>query len=69
MSTLLLPLKFASWAGIGVALAVGWKLGSFLYDAATSQETRDCLFAACVSGAQEGDQPLWRRKYSRVSEE
>lgn len=70
MSTLLAtPLKLIGWATVGVGLAVGWKLGGLLYDMATDPETRDRLFEACGCTAEEHGQPLWKRKYTKISEE
>jgi hypothetical protein len=68
MSLLTLPLKFVGLATVGAALAVGWKLGSYLCDVATNEETRDRLFATCGCTGREEGQPLWKRRYTKVSE-
>ena len=65
---LLFPVKFLGFAALGFGLAVGWKLGSCLVNVALDKETRERFFE--WTGVQEGSagEPLWKRKFSRVSE-
>ncbi len=45
--------SFFGLAAAGVALAVGWKLGSYLVDVCLDEETRDPLFrrnGKCLRG-------------------
>jgi hypothetical protein len=60
--------KVLGLAALGMAAAVGWKLGSYLVDVAFDEETRDSFFekfdALC---GKEEDQPLWKRQFPRIS--
>jgi hypothetical protein len=40
---LLLPIKFLGWTAVGLALGVGWKLGSHLVDVAMGKESLLCF--------------------------
>lgn len=71
MSILLFPLKVVGLIGAGAALGVGWKLGSYLVDAAMADENvkrffRDLGCACSESDAQEQGEPLWKRKFEKV---
>ena len=62
--------KVLGFAALGLAVAVGWKLGSYLVDVAFDEETRDRFFEKVdqVCG-QEQEPPLWKRKFSRITED
>jgi hypothetical protein len=67
---LLGSVKLFGVAAAGVALAVGWKLGSYLVDVALDEETRDRFFERVGEACGEHqEQPLWKRRFSRVSED
>lgn len=64
----LFPLRMLGWAAAGLALGVGWKLGSHLVDVAMGE--KDLLWpwkSDEQAPDQEGDQPLWKRKFDKVS--
>jgi hypothetical protein len=63
-----LPLKFLGWTAAGLGLAVGWKLGSYLYDVAMDKKVRERFFEGCsLTGETAEAQALWKRTFSRVS--
>ena len=68
MSVLLLPMKMVGFVAAGLALGVGWKLGSYLVNNVMADENvkefaRD-LKGACGSwAAPEQGEPLWKRKF------
>lgn len=71
MNPLLFPIKMFGWAAAGVALGVGWKLGSYLLNAAMADENvkrfmRD--FTCQAEGRGEGGEPLWARKFEKFSD-
>jgi hypothetical protein len=71
MNRLLLgSVKFLGLAAAGVALAVGWKLGSYLVDVCLDEDTRDRFFEGVgnICG-EEKEPPLWKRQFSRISDE
>jgi hypothetical protein len=68
-NALLFPFKLLGWTAAGAALAVGWKLGSYLVDVASDEATRERFFATCGLCEEAGEQPLWRRTFARFSEE
>ena len=63
-----LPIRIIGWTAAGVSLAVGWKIGSYIMNAAASssevQRFFDTMKACCQSG-----EPLWKRQFSKISEE
>ena len=63
--------KVLGLAALGLAAAVGWKLGSYLVDVAFDEETRDRFFREFrgASAGKEEDEPLWKRQFSRISDE
>jgi hypothetical protein len=65
---LLVPLKFLGFAAAGAGLAVGWKLGSYVVDAATDPEMREKLFGTFRCSKEQAE-PLWKRTFSKVSED
>jgi hypothetical protein len=67
-SALLFPFKLLGLAAAGAAIAVGWKLGTYLVDAASDEATRERFFETCGFHEETGEQPLWRRTFSRFSE-
>ncbi len=63
MSMLLLPIKVLGWATVGLALGAGWKIGSYLVNAAMADENvqRFMRDFTCQTGrAEEAGEPLWR---------
>jgi hypothetical protein len=72
MSMLLLPIKVLGWATVGVALGAGWKLGSYLVNAAMADENikRFMRDFTCQAGSgAEGGEPLWARKFPKFSDD
>ena len=71
MNRLLLgSIKFLGLAAVGVALAAGWKLGSYLVDVCLDEETRDRFFEGVGSMCgEEKEPPLWKRHFSRISDD
>jgi hypothetical protein len=72
MNPLLFPIKMFGWVAAGVALGVGWKLGSYLLNAAMADENvkrfmRD--FTCQAEGGGEGGEPLWARKFEKFSDD
>lgn len=68
----LYPLRIAGWAAFGLALGAGWKLGSHLVDVAMGE--RDLKWPelprlADLVKTGEGNQPLWKRRFTKVTEE
>lgn len=65
---LLFSTKVLGLAALGLAVAVGWKLGSYLVDVAFDGETRDRFFervdAFC---GEEKETPLWKRQFPPIS--
>lgn len=67
----LIPLRLLGFAASGFALGVGWKLGSHLVDVAMGE--KDLTWPKvpdAVTGVFEsckGQDPLWKRKFSKVS--
>jgi hypothetical protein len=69
MSLILLPVKFLGIAAAGLAFGAGWKLGSYLFDEAIAnreilQEKASKLFEKLRA-----KEPIWKRQFSKVSEE
>ncbi len=68
MSVILLPIKMVGFVAAGLALGVGWKLGSYLVNAVMADEnvkkfTQDFKGACGSWAAQEQGEPLWKRKF------
>lgn len=67
-SLITLPIKMIGWTAAGVALAVGWKIGSYIINAAAgsgeAQRFFDSMRACCKP-----QEPLWKRQFSKISEE
>ncbi len=71
MSILLLPIKMVGFVAAGVALGVGWKLGSYLVNTVMADQNvkkfAQDLKGACSSwAAPEEGEPLWKRKFDKV---
>ncbi|MFH1116816.1 MAG: hypothetical protein V1792_23110 [Pseudomonadota bacterium] len=64
---LLLPLRILGWAAAGVALGVGWKVGSHLVETAMSDPRVKEFIGSLKSECKAEEAPLWKRKYSRLS--
>jgi len=64
---LFLPLKMLGWVSAGFALGVGWKLGSYLVKSVMQYD----LWQKCSENkdvpTNGGSEPLWKRKFSKVS--
>jgi len=65
----LFPIKMLGLAAAGLALAVGWKLGSHLVDAVFDKEARERLFEWMEPERQSSEAPLWKRQFSKVSDD
>ncbi len=64
----LLPIRILGWAAAGMALGVGWKVGTYLVDTAMG-DTRVKDFLESLKCRCEGEEPpLWKRRFSRFSE-
>jgi hypothetical protein len=64
----LFGLKLLAWAAAGMALGAGWKLGCYLVDMAMGGPESGHWFE-CPEGEKESEEePLWKRKFSKVSE-
>ena len=61
----LFPLKMLGWASAGFALAVGWKLGACLVDMVMQC---DELLEKPTDQRGDSEEPLWKRKFVKVSE-
>ncbi|MBI4966298.1 MAG: hypothetical protein HY913_23670 [Desulfomonile tiedjei] len=64
----LLPIKMIGWTAAGVGLAVGWKIGSYVINKAKSNSEVQRFYEnlkACCQPAE----PLWKRQFSKVSDE
>jgi hypothetical protein len=65
---IMVPLRILGWAAAGFAVAAAWKLGCYLVDEVmreTSEKGGTAAGEGCGT-ASEGE-PLWRRKYSKIS--
>jgi len=66
---LLLPVKLLGWAAVGAALAAGWKLGSYIVDRVLADE-KMCSFLDRMKEKEATEaEPLWKRKFSKVSQD
>jgi len=63
-----LPIKIIGWTAAGVALAAGWKLGSYIINAAANN-TEVQRFYENMKACCKPEEPLWKRQFSKVSEE
>ncbi len=71
MKLLLLPVKVFGWAVAGMAIGVGWKLGTYLVNAATADENVKGFMRMfeCSSGrTEETSEPIWARKFPKFSD-
>jgi|WetSurMetagenome_2_1015567.scaffolds.fasta_scaffold2455234_1 hypothetical protein len=64
---LLFPLKLLGWTAAGAALAVGWKLGSYLVDTVVNDPEWNEFFVRTPHEEGKSGEPLWQRKFSKVS--
>jgi len=67
-SLMTLPVKIIGWTAAGVALAVGWKIGSYIVNAAADSDEVQRFFENMKACCQP-QEPLWKRQFSKVSEE
>ncbi len=63
-----LPIKIMGWTAAGVALAVGWKIGSYIVNAAARSTDVQRFFEGMKARCQPGE-PLWKRQFTKISEE
>jgi hypothetical protein len=63
----LFPIKMLGLAATGLALAVGWKVGSHLVEIVFDKQARDRFFEWGDSECRDAKGPLWKRQYSKVS--
>jgi hypothetical protein len=66
---MLFPLKLLGWTAAGAALAVGWKLGSYLLDKLMEDPAWNEFFVRTPGKEGQSGKPLWQRRFSKVSEE
>ncbi|MEJ2715598.1 MAG: hypothetical protein P8182_00415 [Deltaproteobacteria bacterium] len=64
----LYPLKLLGWAAVGLALGAGWKLGSHLVDVAMGERELNWPKLGELVKPCETDQPLWKRRFTKISE-
>ncbi len=64
----LFPIKLLGLAAVGLALAVGWKIGSRLVDMVFDKEAREGLFE-WMGPQRKSDEALWKRQFSKVSDD
>lgn len=62
-----LPVKLFGWAAVGAALAAGWKLGSYLLEAAMGDESACSVSRRSKEKEAGKEEPLWKRRFSKVS--
>ena len=62
------PLRFAGYAVLGLALGVGWKLGSRLVDTAMGDRELKLPSLSDLKQRYEASQPLWKRRFTRITE-
>jgi len=69
-SLIMLPLRILGWAAVGFALGAAWKLGSYLVEEVMREfpENQGSTSGPGPAAGSEGE-PLWRRKYSKVSDD
>lgn len=67
-SLITFPIKMIGWAAAGAALAVGWKIGSYIVNTVASHSEVRRFFENMKSCCQ-AEEPLWKRQYSKISEE
>jgi hypothetical protein len=65
---ILAPIKLVGWAAAGLAFAAGWKLGSYVGDLATGEKKIEWPVPGIWMGKEEPE-PLWKRKFSRITVE
>ncbi len=63
----LFPVKMLGLAAAGLALAVGWKMGSRLVDAVFDKEAGARFFEWMEPESKSDDPLLWKRQFSKVS--
>ncbi len=64
----LFPIRMLGLVAAGLALAVGWKMGSRLVDMVFDKEAREGLFE-WMEPQRESDEALWKRQFSKVSDD
>ncbi len=65
----LFPIKLLGLAAAGLALAVGWKMGSRLVDMVFDEEAREGFFKWMEPQGKSDEAPLWKRQFSKVSDD
>lgn len=66
---ILFPLKLLALAAAGVAVGVGWKVGAYLGDVVTGEKEFAAPHVLDQLRQEGGCEPLWKRKFSKVSDE
>jgi len=64
----LLPLRILGWAAAGLAMGVGWKVGTYLVDTAMGDTRVAEFIEELKSKCQCEAEPLWKRRFSRFTE-
>ena len=59
--------KLLGMAAAGLMFAAGWKLGSYLGDLATGEKEFEWPRVPDLMKRGEASQPLWKRKFSRIT--
>jgi hypothetical protein len=63
----LFPIKMLGLAAAGLALAVGWKMGSRLVEVVFDKEARERFYEWMEPELKSEEAALWKRKFSKVS--
>lgn len=66
---ILFPLRMLGWVSAGFALGVGWKLGSYLVNTVMQAEQLQKFAEKPNASGCEAQEPLWKRKFTKVSED
>jgi hypothetical protein len=67
-SLITFPIKMIGLAAAGAALAVGWKIGSYIVNTVASHSEAQRFFESMKACCQ-AEEPLWKRQYSKISDE
>lgn len=62
-------IKLLGVAAAGLTFAAGWKFGSYLGDLATGEKKFEWPSVPDLVKRGEASQPLWKRKFSRITVE
>ena len=63
------PVRLLSWMALGIAVGAGWKVGSYLAETAIDEKGRWWASVKDLVQWAQAEEPIWRRKFTKVSEE